>query len=112
MLLFLSNEEVAQMGAGILERWDDLVADDKSRAAAAGALVKGLIKQQHDRTTPTSRSSGACLPTAELGLEASCQVAHAISTHRVGMEMDYFTAVDDVLDDSDEIGAGMIGDFL
>jgi CRISPR system Cascade subunit CasC len=112
VLLFLSNEEVAQMGAGILERWDDLVADDKSRAAAAGELVKGLIKQQHDRTSaPDIALFGRMLANRpELGLEASCQVAHAISTHRVGMEMDYFTAVDDVLDDSDEIGAGMIGE--
>lgn len=39
---------------------------------------------------------------------AACQVAHAISTHRVEREFDYFTAVDD-LGDADESGAGMIG---
>ena len=40
--------------------------------------------------------------------DAACQVAHAISTHRVEREFDYFTAVDDKGDD-DETGAGMIG---
>lgn len=40
--------------------------------------------------------------------DAACQVAHAISTHRVEREFDYFTAVDDK-GDEDETGAGMIG---
>lgn len=44
----------------------------------------------------------------ELNLEAACQVAHAISTNRVSMEFDYYTAVDD-LNPSEETGAGMIG---
>jgi len=44
----------------------------------------------------------------ELNLEAACQVAHAISTNRLAMEFDYFTAVDD-LNPGEETGAGMIG---
>ncbi|RRC94654.1 type I-E CRISPR-associated protein Cas7/Cse4/CasC [Schaalia canis] len=46
-----------------------------------------------------------------LNVDASCQVAHAISTHAVETEFDYFTAVDDQkrLDDSADAGAGMIG---
>lgn len=40
--------------------------------------------------------------------DAACQVAHAISTHKVEREFDYFTAVDDK-GDEDETGAGMIG---
>lgn len=40
--------------------------------------------------------------------DAACQVAHAISTHKVEREFDYFTAVDDE-GDEDETGAGMIG---
>lgn len=35
-------------------------------------------------------------------------MAHAISTHRIEREFDYFTAVDD-MGDADETGAGMIG---
>ena len=33
---------------------------------------------------------------AHLNVEAACQIAHAISTHRVVMEMDFFSAVDDL----------------
>ena len=39
-------------------------------------------------------------------------VAHAISTNKMTMESDYFTAMDDLLsgENLDELGAGMIGD--
>lgn len=42
-------------------------------------------------------------------VDASIQVAHAISTHAVSRESDYFTAMDDLLRE-DEVGAGMMGD--
>jgi CRISPR system Cascade subunit CasC len=45
---------------------------------------------------------------AELNCDASAQVAHAISTHRVENEYDYFTAVDDCSTE-EHAGAGMIG---
>lgn len=53
-------------------------------------------------------SSAVCWPTClRPNQDAACQVAHAISTHRVERDFDYFTAVDDV--GPDETGAGMIG---
>jgi len=44
----------------------------------------------------------------KLNLDAALQVAHAISTHRVNMDIDFFTAVDD-LQPREETGAGMMG---
>lgn len=44
----------------------------------------------------------------DLTVDASTQVAHAISTHAVSKDFDYFTAVDDG-STADEAGAGMIG---
>jgi CRISPR system Cascade subunit CasC len=44
----------------------------------------------------------------DLNVDASCQVAHAISTHAVENEYDYYTAVDD-RSDEDNAGASMIG---
>jgi CRISPR system Cascade subunit CasC len=47
---------------------------------------------------------------ANLNIDASCQVAHAISTHEVENEFDYFTAADDnPPEDKTDAGAGMIG---
>lgn len=45
-------------------------------------------------------------------VDAAMQVAHAISTHAVNRESDYFTAVDDLIAtaEDDSAGAGMIGD--
>lgn len=45
----------------------------------------------------------------ELKVDASVQVAHALSTHAVEPEADYFTAVDDFKLAGDDAGAGMIG---
>lgn len=49
---------------------------------------------------------------AAVNVDASCQVAHAISTHSVENEFDFFTAVDDVKSQDQEetdAGAGMMG---
>lgn len=45
---------------------------------------------------------------ADLNVDAACQVAHAISTHAVSNEFDYYTAVDDA-NPAEDTGAGMIG---
>jgi CRISPR system Cascade subunit CasC len=42
--------------------------------------------------------------------EAAAQVAHAISVHRVTIEDDYFTAVDDLNAGVEDMGAGHIGE--
>ncbi len=46
-----------------------------------------------------------------LDIDASMQVAHAISTHGVNRESDFYTAMDDLLRSEDEAGAGMMGDI-
>lgn len=46
----------------------------------------------------------------EHNVEAACQVAHAISVHGVVIEDDYFTAVDDLNDHSEDAGAAHIGE--
>lgn len=44
----------------------------------------------------------------ETNIDAACQVAHALSTHVVRMEMDYYTAMDHLKPD-DTAGADMVG---
>ncbi|MDZ4791843.1 MAG: type I-E CRISPR-associated protein Cas7/Cse4/CasC [Hyphomicrobiales bacterium] len=43
--------------------------------------------------------------------EAAVQVAHAITTHRVEVEDDFYTAVDDLKTSSEDAGAGFIGEL-
>jgi CRISPR system Cascade subunit CasC len=45
----------------------------------------------------------------EFNVEAACQVAHAISIHKVAIEDDYFTAVDDLKTNEEDAGAGHVG---
>jgi CRISPR system Cascade subunit CasC len=42
--------------------------------------------------------------------DAAAQVAHAITTHRVTVEDDYYTAVDDLKTPAEDAGAGFLGE--
>lgn len=44
-----------------------------------------------------------------LNEDASSQVAHAISTHAIDQEFDFYTAVDDLSEGESNAGAGMLG---
>jgi CRISPR system Cascade subunit CasC len=101
VLFYASKEEISAMVQALLDNWDN--KDYKG-------LVKDYIKQFSDRTSaPDIALFGRMLADKpNLSMEASCQVAHAISTHRVNMEMDFFTAVDD-LQQTEDAGAGMMG---
>ncbi|MEO0249165.1 MAG: type I-E CRISPR-associated protein Cas7/Cse4/CasC, partial [candidate division WOR-3 bacterium] len=46
----------------------------------------------------------------EYNVEAAAQVAHAITVHKVAVEDDYFTAVDDLNRGEEDMGAGHIGE--
>ncbi len=115
VLLFYSPSEVELIAAGLVQQWDELVeasklSKDTTLNKLMGDLVKVVVKETKDRTSaPDIALFGRMLADKpELNIDAACQVAHAISTHRVQMEMDYYTAVDELLRD-EEAGAGMVG---
>ncbi|MDI7276196.1 MAG: type I-E CRISPR-associated protein Cas7/Cse4/CasC, partial [Anaerolineae bacterium] len=107
VLLYLSGDELQAIAEGLLAHWDDLLA---SNEATLKELVKELTRRFRSHTSaPDIALFGRMLAERpELNLDAACQVAHAISTHRVTMEMDWWTAVDD-LQPEDTAGAGMMG---
>ena len=111
MLLYVAPSEAAHIVQLMLDNWDALF-DEKG--AVQNAVAKKLVKDRVVKNTkgisaPDIALFGRMLAgNAELNIDAACQVAHAISTHRVTMEMDYFTAVDD-LKPKDNAGASMVG---
>lgn len=116
-LIYLSTADVQEMVAALLEKWNEILATvqpgaDKivKRSPVLAQLSRDLIKRTKNGTSaPDIALFGRMLAfQPELNLEAACQVAHAISTHRVIMEMDFYTAIDD-LNSQGENGAGMIG---
>ncbi len=119
-LLFLGEREIAGFAQLIHAHWDDLAgasaSDNKpkkskkeAKAAAPEAVTKAARKLLDGGKALDVALFGRMLADLpEANQHAACQVAHAISTHRVEREFDYFTAVDD-LGGADETGAGMIG---
>jgi CRISPR system Cascade subunit CasC len=109
VLIYLGEQELNDLAQTMVDNWAQLAAED-TREATAKQLVKSLVKGSRRVTSaPDIALFGRMLAEQpELNLEAACQVAHAISTHRVTMDMDFFTAVDD-LQESEETGAGMMG---
>lgn len=89
---------------------------DKLASEYAAARRAGETPQKDRLVAAVSRSHPADVALfgrmvadlADLRVDAAVQVAHALSTHGVEIEFDYFTAVDDAIGD-DETGAGMIG---
>lgn len=110
VLIYLSAGEIETISAGLLEEWDDITIADPGESKVLVDMAKGIVKSSRDRTSaPDIALFGRMLAeTPELNIDAASQVAHAISTHRVNMEMDFFTAVDDLVT-GEETGAGMIG---
>jgi CRISPR system Cascade subunit CasC len=109
VLVFFTGSEVEQIVTTLLENWEAVV-DEKEGKKVIAKLATGMVKETKDRTSaPDVALFGRMLAsTPELNIDAASQVSHAISTHRVAMEMDYYTAVDELLTD-EEAGAGMVG---
>jgi CRISPR system Cascade subunit CasC len=111
VLLYLSKSEINTAVQNMLEKWEEITASLKEgKSPVLEALAKEMFKALKERTSaPDIALFGRMLAEKpELNIDAACQVAHALSTHRVSMEIDYFTAVDDLSTD-EETGAGMIG---
>jgi CRISPR system Cascade subunit CasC len=132
-LLFLGDSEMKRFAEVVDQHWDTFSAEPNAEAALAPVEKQPGKKRGNQKpanegpTTPEGFTKAveklldggkaadlvlfgrmlADLP--EKNVEAACQVAHAISTNKIhSMEMDYYTAVDD-LKPEDTDAAGMIG---
>lgn len=109
VLLYISPAEVETMVEALLDDWNNALVvpppDEKGKIGKAkhpvvqafSKEVKNLKRrEEYGVSAPDIALFGRMLAEApEINLEATCQVAHAISTHEVKMEIDYFTAMDD-----------------
>lgn len=117
-LLFLGQGEVQALAALIDTHWDRLapaVAPDgakrtkKQAKADAPDEVKNAVKKLLDggKAVDIALFGRMLTDLPAANQHAACQVAHALSTHRVEREFDYFTAVEDFPAEG-ETGAPMI----
>ncbi len=123
-LLFMGERELASLTDLCDSHWDALGAaigdgsaegksgKQKKRAAkdAVPAEVNAALRKSLDggRAADLALFGRMLADMPDLNIDAASQVAHAISTNRVSMEFDFYTAVDD-LSPRDEPGAGMMG---
>ncbi|MBT9136181.1 MAG: CRISPR system Cascade subunit CasC [Firmicutes bacterium] len=116
VLLFVGKDEVERMRNLIVQEWDNLTKAARKDAGKdkgdALATTCEKVMRGFEKTKPHSPDIalfGRMLAeNPGYNIDAACQVAHAISTNRVAMELDYYTAMDD-LQSKEEPGAGMIG---
>ncbi|MFC7728279.1 type I-E CRISPR-associated protein Cas7/Cse4/CasC [Actinomadura keratinilytica] len=96
-------DAIVDLVAGQAEQLTDL-DDEALQETANGLQVAEELKRAHPMGVALFGRTVADIP----GLDAAAQVAHALSTHQVVQESDYYTAVD-AANEQDETGAGMIG---
>jgi len=131
VLIYISEPELDAVAQGIVEQWETLLPGAKEQAKHAGKkgkkeqdespevkqakeavrkkIAKAIEKYRSVTPAPDIALFGRMLAESpEQNLDAASQVAHALSTHRVTMETDFYTAVDDITQ-NDEPGAGMMG---
>jgi len=131
VLLFLDPKLITPLGQALLTAWEPLkTASSKSKdvdeessekddesGKPGSTMPKELrknIQAFFKEATKAFRAADIALfgrmlaEIEDVNVDAACQVAHAISTNKVDMEMDYFTAVDD-LQKKGDVGAAMVG---
>ena len=111
-LLFLGSRELDRLAELIQENLEALSGEvkGKKKVKVDTELEKALERVFDGGKAVDLALFGRMLADRpELGVDAACQVAHAISTHKVDREFDFYTAVDD-LSPEEEPGAGMMGD--
>jgi len=126
-LLFLGEGEIASFVALVDRHFDALAREPQVPSPEAGkkktakrdkADAKSAAPEEVQKAVPSLLDGGKAADLALFGrmladlpeknIDAACQVAHALSTNKIhSMEMDYYTAVDDI--NNDNPGADMIG---
>jgi CRISPR system Cascade subunit CasC len=123
VLVFVSNVEIDEVVNTILTNWDqlpktlqDLSTEKKAKKgkekekSSLQTACDGLAKKcSLNNLSPDIALFGRMVAErTTMNVSGACQVAHAISTNRVSVDMDFYTAVDD-LQPKGETGAGMMG---
>jgi len=129
-LLFAGEREIARLVDICLRHWDALaeiapaVPDSQEGSKPtrssrdAKKIAKAAVPKEVQSAVRDALDGGKAADVALFGrmladlpdrnIDAACQVAHALSTNKVSIEFDFFSAVDD-LQGREQTGAGMLG---
>ncbi len=114
-IVFLTKGEIARLTQFVRE---SVASDRKLTKKAIKDLGKTVAAESGINERPTDGVDVALFgrmttdeANAFAAVDAAMQVAHPIATHTTVTETDYFTAVDDWKQDTDERGSGHIGEL-
>lgn len=102
-LIFLANHEVSELATKLVDLYQEHGAERFKKLKSAD--ITGPLGKSVPRSVDIAMFGRMTTSAAFEDVQAAVQVAHAISTHKVEQEFDYYTAVDDI---SKESGAGFI----
>lgn len=127
-LLFLGHQDIDDFEALVDAHWDQLAGvvtgsgtttqsrrEAKQTAKSAidalgtdlGKAIMGILARR--RTADIALFGRMIADIPARNIEAASQVAHAISTHQVDTDFDFYSAVDDLRGLAEDAGAGMLG---
>jgi CRISPR system Cascade subunit CasC len=120
-LIYFGNQEIAVLADLIHVNWGKLAealekedsGKKKDKKAAKDAVDKDIIAALEKvldggKAVDLALFGRMLADLPEKNQYAACQVAHAISTHKIDRSEDFYTAVDDLKPD-DNAGADMLG---
>jgi len=109
-LVYAAPSEITQIVEEISNQYDDLTSTKEDvRKKALGKFKNSLFEKIDGRKAIDIALFGRMLADLpESNVDGATQFAHAISTHTIEIESDYYTAVDDLKPDDND-GADMIG---
>lgn len=101
-LVFISPDE----RDAALAMADRMVEDEKIDPAKE----KDILLQRTDTAADIAMFGRMLASEPSYNREAAVQVAHAVTTHRVTIEDDYYTAIDDLKRPDEDAGAGFLAE--
>lgn len=107
-LLFVGRDELDGLTALLAEFASGLESPKVKISNDLSKKLTAVLTKKQKAAVDVALFGRMLANLPEGNTDASCQVAHALSTHRVERDFDYFTAVDDFRPE-DTAGAGMIG---
>ena len=110
VLLYLGDDEIDRMKGVLIDHWSKLSASANKTSKEMDEACQEAAKhfKGGSRAADIALFGRMMAEHPDLAIDAACQVAHAISTNKVLMDMDFYTAVDE-LQPKAETGAGMMG---
>lgn len=105
----LHIEQLAHFSPEELDAIDALVQRLIDTKEAPNKEDLSLLRERHS-AADIALFGRMLAASPKFNTEAACQVAHAFTVHRVAVEDDFYTAVDDLNKGEEDVGAGHMGE--